>query len=179
MLHCTATPEGRQITPEWLMDLFLKQNGWSKPGYRTMIDLDGRSHDLIEFDNDQDLEWSEVTYGASGFNSESIHISYAGGVSKWNVKIPQDTRTYEQRKALYGHVETTLSYHPDIKIGGHHMFNPHKACPSFDVVAWLNKIGVPEENIITQQVYKDAVIKSITDTSMFDFDPQLIAGLAA
>ena len=177
ILHCTATPEGRPVSKKelikWFTDPVPLGNGWSKPGYRTMVHLDGQSSDLVDFDNDGWLEWPEVTYGAKGFNSESIHISYVGGVQKYNIKIPKDTRTAAQIKTLRAHTEAILSYHPDIQILGHNEVNPHKACPSFNVSRWLQSIDIPEFNIFNfNRLTSSAriLLLSNPDTNMFDFD---------
>ena len=172
ILHCTATPEGRHISPGWLLDLFKLEFGWSKPGYRKFVDINGQAYDLIDYNNDDILEWPEVTYGAKGFNQHAIHVSYAGGVSRWNIKVPKDTRTEEQIRFLRSEVDQALAYHPEIKIGGHNMFNPHKACPSFDVTKWLNQIGVPIQNVIQEPIVPR--IKRVVDSGMFDFNPNTI-----
>jgi len=151
VLHCTATPEGRNISIDTLMSWFMSKpprgNGWSKPGYRTVIDLDGRSHDLVEFNNDEIIDWSEITYGAKGWNSKSIHLAYIGGVDH-NFKS-KDTRNPDQQDAMEAHVKVITSYHPDIVWVGHNQINHGKACPSFDAVEWLRWTGIPEKNIGT------------------------------
>lgn len=166
--HCTATPEGRKVTGEWMYDYFTRPaerggRGWSKPGYRTMVHLDGTSSDLIDFNNDAALEWSEVTYGAKGFNSQSIHMAYVGGVSRHNVKIPKDTRTFQQKETMEAHTKAILSYHPEIKICGHYHVNPNKACPSFNVNEWLQHMRIPYDNILHST---DAMVKSLNVSAM-------------
>jgi len=173
IIHCTATPEGRSVSKSELMSWFTdpapKGKGWSKPGYRTMIHVDGSSSDLLDYNNDNNLEWSEVTYGAKGFNSNSIHITYVGGVRKDNIKIPKDTRTDEQKRTLRAQVEYYLGYYPNIKIFGHYRINKYKACPSFDTDNWLKSLDIPERNIGI-----DAKIMPLNlpvkDTGFFDFN---------
>jgi hypothetical protein len=179
MWHCTATPEGMGISAEWLYSFFTRPvdqggRGWRKPGYRTVVHIDGSSSDLIDYDNDDELEWKEVTYGARGFNRETIHLAYVGGVDAYSSKIPKDTRTFQQKETMEALTKSILSYHPEIKICGHYQVNPHKACPSFNVNEWLQVIGIPYDNILH---HDDPMIKGLMVSvmnnmygGMFDID---------
>lgn len=166
VVHCTATPEGRDVPIDVLDSWFKakppKGRGWSKPGYRTVIDRYGKAHDMIDYDNDQVLEWDEVTYGAKGFNTKSIHISYIGGVDE--MMQAKDTRTEAQWLALEYHMKVILSYHPDIKFIGHNQISA-KACPSFDVIDFCKSICVPNKNI----GYMPAQIIDAGVEDVFDF----------
>ena len=169
--HCTASPEGMFLSRKHLMSIFMAKppsgNGWVKPGYRSVINIDGNVYDLINYNMSEDLEWDEVTYGAKGYNSEYIHLSYVGGVRKDDVNIAKDTRTFEQKKVMRAMTEYYLAYYPDIEIGGHNEVNDHKACPSFSVVRELAKWGIPEKNIGLTK--KNLMITNEIDGS-FDFD---------
>ena len=58
---------------------------------------------------------------------------------------PQDTRTPAQRAALAEYVREFHRRHPNVRIVGHRdLPNVHKACPSFDVAAWLKEIGIKQ-----------------------------------
>ena len=85
----------------------------------------------------------EVTNGAKGYNSVSRHIVYVGGVSKNDVNKPEDTRTEAQKEALKKYVLDFHKRFPDVKIIGHREVAA-KACPSFDVQAWLKEIGIKQ-----------------------------------
>ena len=74
----------------------------------------------------------EVTNGAAGYNSTSLHVVYVGGVGK-DGKTPKDTRTADQKEALLRYVRDFLYRHPGVEVVGHHDLNPGKACPCFDV----------------------------------------------
>lgn len=151
IIHCTGTPAGRKVSKEdvigWHMNPAPIGNGWSKPGYRKLWHIDGSISDLIDWNNDDDLTWDEVTYGAKGHNRKAIHVCYVGGTRVDNIKIPEDTRTRAQEELMYADVITTIGYYPEIKIGGHYQLNSGKACPSFDVPRWLEENGIPEKNI--------------------------------
>lgn len=75
-------------------------------------------------------------------NSGNIGICYVGGVDKWN-KAPKDTRTVAQKRALRELVLEYRKANPAIIVRGHRDWpGVAKACPSFDVAAWL-AAGMP------------------------------------
>lgn len=154
IIHCTATPEGRTVTSkqirEWHTSPAPKGRGWKQVGYTDMIHINGQLENLVPHNDDQWVDPREITNGAVGINSVSRHVVYVGGMTKDN-KAPKDTRTSEQLLALRNYVTHVLSRHPDIIIGGHNQFAA-KACPSFDVPAWLRAIGVAEKNICTKSL---------------------------
>lgn len=81
----------------------------------------------------------EITNGAAGYNSVSRHVVYAGGCDR-SMK-PKDTRTAAQRTALERYVKDFHRRFPDVRIVGHNELAA-KACPGFDVQAWLESIGI-------------------------------------
>lgn len=149
VIHCTDTPPGRKVTAgeiwQWHTAPKPRGNGWSKVGYTDMIHIDGSLENLTPFDQDDNVEAWELTYGARGINSISRHIVYVGGKSK-NLREAEDTRTAEQHDALRIYCLYTILRHPDILIAGHNQFST-KACPSFNVPCFLQEIGIPEKNI--------------------------------
>jgi len=133
------------------MSIFMSKpptgNGWKKPGYRSVVNLDGNVYDLVDYNMSPHMEWDEVTYGAKGYNSEYIHLSYVGGVRKDNINVPKDTRTDAQKRVIRAMTEYYLAYYPDLEVGGHYEVNSKKACPSFNLTRELVKWGIPEKNI--------------------------------
>ena len=143
-LHCSATPEGRDLTVEHIRKMH-KERGFRDVGYHFVIQLDG----TIQLGRPLD----EVGAHVKGFNKDNIGICYIGGVDK-NLKA-KDTRTEAQKKSL----ETLLIFlrftdkGRNAEIKGHRDFSkdldgdgviePHewmKMCPSFDVseeYGWL------------------------------------------
>lgn len=147
VIHCTATPEGREVSSDeirrWHTAPVSKGGrGWKQVGYTDMIHLDGRVERLVKNNEDMQVDDWEITNGAAGFNSISRHIVYVGGVDKSGK--PKDTRTPEQVKALTNYVRDFHERFPQIRIVGHHELNAGKACPSFDVQAWLRSIGIQQ-----------------------------------
>lgn len=75
-----------------------------------------------------------VTNGVKGFNSESLHISYIGGVDAKGK--PVDNRTESQKESLLYMIKLWKKKYPKAIIQGHRDFpNTNKACPSFDARA--------------------------------------------
>jgi len=148
ILHCTATPEGREVSAadirKWHMSPPPAGRGWSRVGYTDIIHLDGSLENLTPYDSDDDIEAWELTNGATGLNSISRHIVYAGGTDKQGKA--KDTRTAEQLKTMATYCHFMVLRYPDILIAGHNQFAA-KACPSFNTVEWLTSIGIPEKNI--------------------------------
>ena len=147
VLHCTAPPEGREVNSgeirHWHTDPVKKGGrGWKQVGYTDMIHLDGRVERLVRNNEDAEVDPWEVTNGAKGYNTVSRHVVYVGGVSK-DGKTAKDTRTEAQLKAMTAYVRDFHARFPQIRIVGHgELPGVKKACPSFDVAAWLRSIGI-------------------------------------
>ena len=121
IVHCAATPEGRDVATEEIKRWHTEERGWSDIGYHWVVELDGSLH----------AGRPEEISGAhcKGHNSSSIGICYVGGSdSEGNSK---DTRTEGQRDALVALIKEILDRHPDAEVFGHRDFST-KACPSFD-----------------------------------------------
>ena len=112
--------------------------GWRQVGYSYLFHLNGGVEELVPVNDDDTIDPWEVTNGAVGFNSTSIHICYVGGIDRHG--HPADTRTPSQRQSMSRWVRRFRNRHPDVKIVGHCELNPHKACPSFDVKEWLKGV---------------------------------------
>lgn len=132
VVHATASNVQTPYTRESLLYFFSTVQKWSKPGYTFFIDRKGILWKLNEhWDWDPVIEYSEITFGAKGFNSTSLHVAWDGGVA--NNKIV-DNRTQEQKIALRTFVHIVKDIYPKIEVMGHRdLPNVHKACPVFDV----------------------------------------------
>ncbi len=160
VIHCTATPEGREVIAADIRRMHLSPiseggRGWKQVGYTDIIHLDGSVERLVENNEDAWVDPWEITNGASGYNGVSRHIVYAGGCDR-SMK-PKDTRTDKQKAALAKYVRDFHAKHPDVRIIGHRDLSPDrngngiiepqeyvKACPSFDVASWLDEIGIKQ-----------------------------------
>ena len=145
VIHCTATPEGREVSAadikRWHTSAPPAGRGWKQVAYTDLFHLDGTVERLVKNNEDSQVDPWEITNGAAGYNSISRHIVYAGGVDADNIKKAKDTRTPEQREAMKRYVLDFHRKHPTVKIVGHYQL-ANKACPSFDVSAWLESIGI-------------------------------------
>ena len=145
VLHCTATAEGREVTSNeiraWHTNPVRKGGrGWKQGGYTDMFHLNGKTERLVQNNEDANVDSWEITNGATGYNTISRHVVYVGGVAK-DGKTPKDTRTPAQLRALEAYVKDFHRRFPKVKIVGHNQLAA-KACPSFDVRAWLKSIGI-------------------------------------
>ena len=123
IIHCTATPEGRDVSVGEVRQWHLAQ-GWSDVGYHYLITLNG----TVEVGRPE----SKVGAHVKGENKHSIGIAYAGGMDK-SFKNPKDTRTHEQKESLIWLVDELKKRYPGSTVHGHNEFTTYKACPSFDV----------------------------------------------
>lgn len=147
VIHCTATPEGRDVTSDEIRRWHTGPvseggRGWKQVGYTDLIHLDGTVERLVENNEDSNVDPWEITNGAKGYNTVSRHIVYAGGLGS-DGKTPKDTRTREQLEAMAGYVLRFHESFPDVRIIGHNEIAA-KACPSFDVQEWLESIGIDQ-----------------------------------
>lgn len=127
IIHCSATaPEANIGVSE--IDAWHKERGWKGCGYHYVIKRDG------EIQQGRALE--EIGAHTKGFNAKSIGICLVGGVDK-NGKA-RDTKTKEQEKSLKNLLGKLLAEFKGAEVLGHRDLDPHKDCPSFDVLAWLN-----------------------------------------
>lgn len=121
IIHCTATPEGRDYTVADIT-MWHKMRGFSDIGYHYVIYRDGTIH-----------EGRNVNVAGAhtvGYNSNSIGVCYVGGLTK-DGTTPKDTRTTAQKDALEKLMITLKANYPKATIHGHREY-ANKACPCFD-----------------------------------------------
>lgn len=153
-IHCSA---GYSLLPA-IENFWYKNLGWKSPGYHIVIYPDGTrwyvtSNGSYSTDYSK-LDLNKITNGVQGFNSETVHISYIGGVEKTNTSKSLDSRTPEQKKSIIEAIKLVQNVLKSngqdiskIKIQGHRDFSPDKngngvidswerikECPSFDAI---------------------------------------------
>lgn len=121
IVHCTATPEGRDVSVDEIRR-WHKQQGWSDIGYHYVVARNGR----VEPGRPIDIAGAHCV----GHNTHSVGVVYVGGLAA-DGRTPKDTRTTMQRNELRRLLVALKMIYPEAKIYGHRDFAA-KACPSFD-----------------------------------------------
>lgn len=125
-IHCAATPEGRDVKAADISQWDIAKFG--QISYHFVIELDGTIHRTLR----DDQRGAHVGKNNTG----NIGVCYVGGVDKNG--NPKDTRTDAQKKSMLTLVRTYKARFPGIVVRGHRDWpGVAKACPSFDVAAWL------------------------------------------
>lgn len=131
VLHCTATQPTATVAS--ILNYWRKTLGWKKPGYHFIIKANGEVVALLSIE--------EVSNGVAGHNSDSIHISYIGGIDEKG--RAKDTRTDKQKQSQIELIKKYKAMFPNARVLGHRDFpGVTKECPSFDVADFLDCIGI-------------------------------------
>ncbi|WP_338815148.1 hypothetical protein V9L05_08625 [Bernardetia sp. Wsw4-3y2] len=151
-VHCSATKPKHGHTHKDIITWHEKEWGKGAIGYRTVIELDGKPVKLKAANINNIVEQIEITWGVKGFNSESHHICYIGGIDN-NTGMPADTRNQAQKDTM----EEIIKFYIE-KMSNDILIAPHyseavKACPSFHLPDWLESINIPSKNIYYKDKY--------------------------
>jgi N-acetylmuramoyl-L-alanine amidase len=152
IIDSTATPESKMVSGDDVVRLHtgsvhLGGKGWKRPGYSSVIYLNGKLIHLLPFDQDDGIDLWGAKQGINGLQGVCRHIVYVGGMDAEGAQ-PKDTRTRDQRNTMETYVKFILLQHPEVRIlGFDQLLNAGKDRPGFDVAAWLYEIGVSEKNI--------------------------------
>lgn len=135
VIHCTATPPGREVSVAELdrwhkaerFEPYVAPDGKKVyAGYHILVHLDG-SYERIRPDLHRGQHCPQ-----ENMNNRAVSVCYVGGVD--NNNKPCDTRTEAQKKTLLSLVRTFRGRYPGIDVIGHKdVKGVRKACPSFDV----------------------------------------------
>ena len=121
VIHCTASQPNTK--KEAILSYWKNTLKWKTVGYHRLIDANGVIHELAKFE--------QITNGVKGYNSQSIHFSYIGGIDE--AGRPKDTRTIKQKESLLYLVKQAKKQFPNAIVQGHKDFKGvAKACPSFE-----------------------------------------------
>jgi N-acetylmuramoyl-L-alanine amidase len=121
VIHCTASQPN--ATKQSILSYWKDVLKWKSVGYHRLIDANGIIYELAKYEN--------PTNGVKGYNSNSIHFSYIGGIDAKGK--PKDTRTQKQKDSLLELIKQAKKQFPNAIIQGHKDFpNVKKACPSFE-----------------------------------------------
>lgn len=103
VLHCTSGWPNQ--TTESIKNYWKNNLGWKNVGYHKLISADGTIEDLAPL--------STVTNGVAGYNSDSVHICYKGGlkeITKEGKYIYGDARTPAQVDAFYTAIKQVFDW---------------------------------------------------------------------
>ena len=121
IVHCTATPAGREATVEEV-DMWHKQRGFDGIGYHWLIGLNG------EVRPGRPIE--KAGAHTTGQSADSVGVCYVGGLAR-DGKTAEDTRTRAQKNSLLRLIAELKRRFPGATVHGHREF-ANKACPCFD-----------------------------------------------
>lgn len=138
VIHCSATPEGRDLKESDIEAMHakrFKKIGGKHIGYHHVILLDGTDIQTKDYDF--------IGQHVAGANAETIGIVYIGGLDKKGKG--KDTRTQKQKGAIQFRLMELKKQFPALKIRGHRDYSPDldgdgilepfefmKECPCFD-----------------------------------------------
>lgn len=121
IVHCSATPAGRDVGAAEIRGWHVRDRGFSDIGYHFVVRLDGS----IERGRALDVAGAHCR----GHNACSVGVCYIGGLDTGGAA--SDTRTPAQRKALRRLIGDLKRSFPGVTVYGHRDFAP-KECPCFD-----------------------------------------------
>ncbi len=141
VVHCSAARPlaASKQTAADIDAMHRRDRGWRKIGYHWFVRVDGTK--------EKGRDESEIGAGVFGFNANSIHICYAGGLNP--AGKAEDTRTHAQRIALAEIIADAKRRHAKARVMGHRDLSPDKdgdgkvephewlkECPCHDAGAW-------------------------------------------
>lgn len=121
VVHCTATHQDAKI--QSIIDYWHKVLGWKNNGYHLIIDKNGNTSKITPID--------KIANGVKGYNENSVHIAYIGGIDSKGKAI--DNRTLKQKESLLFNLRNLQRQFPNAEILGHREFpEVKKDCPCFN-----------------------------------------------
>lgn len=129
IVHCSAVRPS-QTSSAAQIAAWHRAQGWLDIGYHYVIRRDG----TVEKGRPEHLTGAHC----HGHNLHSIGICYEGGLDEHGT--PADTRTPQQKTALFTLLRELKTRYPHAKIFGHYHLDPTKACPCFDAAAEYSRL---------------------------------------
>tara|TARA_R100000234_G_scaffold46829_1_gene27988 strand:+ start:11045 stop:11464 length:420 start_codon:yes stop_codon:yes gene_type:complete len=119
VIHCSDTPDDRDVDMETIKQWHVEDNGWSDIGYHFVIKRNG----IVQIGRPIQIPGAHV----KGKNSVSVGVCLVG-------RTEFDERQFS---ALRDTVQLLLRLYPDSKVVGHHDIDDSKTCPNFNVAEWF------------------------------------------
>lgn len=136
IVHCTGEPSNAVRDRDYYFNLFFNVYKWKHWGYHVIVYQDGGWEILqplpLLFGVSTSITSSTMANGAKGYNEDSLHIAYVGGLDHVTLQ-PSDTRTPKQRETLRALIAQWKRQYRITEVLGHSQLpNVNKACPCFD-----------------------------------------------
>lgn len=131
IVHCSATPEGRDVKAKEIKRWHIDERGFSDIGYHYVIRLDG----TVEEGRDV----KRVGAHCKGQNRGSIGICYVGGLDEFH--RAKNTLNGCQEVSLIKLIEKLKSEYGYLTLYGHNEFSS-KDCPCFNVPEWAKSVNL-------------------------------------
>ena len=122
----------------------LHGRGWDRLGYSDLLHRDGSIENLTPYNDDDWIDNSEMTWGATGVNSIARHVCLEGGRNSKNESKEfhfQEVYTDAQFTTLTSYVNDFIKHDPTDKIAGHYHFST-KTCPNFMLGEFFLDAGI-------------------------------------
>lgn len=138
IVHTSAESDKGQFRDGDHINRFFKADppngrGWNNPGYWEWLSRDCKWYQLKHFNLDCIIEPWEITNGARGYNTISVHIAYSSAIPDSDPEA--DTRTDCQKKMLLDRIQLYKSICPNVIVMGHRdLPGVTKSCPNYDVI---------------------------------------------
>ncbi|TGV03635.1 N-acetylmuramoyl-L-alanine amidase [Flavivirga rizhaonensis] len=122
--------------------------GWNRPGFDYLVLHDGTLQTILNEVSPTSVDLWGISEGKGGIIGTSKHIAYVGGRTlkeTWS----KDSRTEHQISTLEAVVKFYILRFPNIIVLGMDEIESKsmEENPGFNVAEWLEKMGVPEQNI--------------------------------
>ena len=146
IIHCSATRAKANIGAKEIDVWHRRDNGWRKIGYhfvtrRNGVLETGRGMNEVGAHAVGPTPEGEVE-SKNWWNENSIGFCWVGGLND-DTFAAEDNRTPEQVAQQIATIKFLKGMYPDIKILGHRDIpGVNKACPCFDVAAFLKEHGL-------------------------------------
>lgn len=141
--HCTATPEGREVSVDEVRRWHLER-GWEDIGYHALVHLDGSVS--------KGRPIAQQGAHVYGRNRHTIGYAYVGGLDTHG--NPKDTRTAAQKHTMRRLTMAAIRDFDLSRVSGHRDYAA-KACPCFDAGAeymkFINAPLMPEADPIADR----------------------------
>lgn len=138
VVHCSASNQklsSADIVAYHLRPVAKGGRGWKRPGYHYVVAADGNVTNTLDV--------AFVSNGAKGYNSDSIHVCYIGGIDRNGKAV--DNRTDCQKSALLTLLAELKRRFSNVPVVGHRdlskdtngngkidLWERIKDCPCFD-----------------------------------------------